>query len=31
MKKIHPYVTIGGLGTRLKQISPIDKHLLYFK
>ena len=25
------YVTIGGYGTRLKGISPKDKHLLYFK
>ena len=24
------YITIGGQGTRLKSISPIDKHLLYF-
>lgn len=31
MTTIHPYVTIGGLGTRLKQLSPLDKHLLYFK
>ena len=31
MIKIYPYVTIGGLGTRLKQLSPTDKHLLYFK
>jgi len=25
------YVTIGGQGTRLKCLSPKDKHLLYFK
>jgi hypothetical protein len=25
------YVTIGGAGTRMKAISPKDKHLLYFK
>lgn len=25
------YITIGGQGTRLKGISPKDKHLLYFK
>jgi len=31
MTEIHPYITIGGLGTRLKQISPSDKHLLYYK
>jgi hypothetical protein len=31
MTVIHSYVTIGGSGTRLKQISPLDKHLLYFR
>lgn len=25
------YITVGGYGTRLKGISPKDKHLLYFK
>lgn len=25
------YVTIGGQGSRMKSISPIDKHLLYYK
>lgn len=25
------YITIGGQGSRMKQISPIDKHLLYYK
>jgi len=25
------YITIGGLGTRMKYLSPIDKHLLYWK
>lgn len=25
------YITIGGGGTRLKNLSPIDKHLLYYK
>jgi len=24
-------ITIGGLGERMKQISPVDKHLLYYK
>lgn len=28
---MRPYITIGGSGTRLKDISPVDKHLLYFK
>lgn len=28
---IHSYVTIGGCGTRLKGLSPKDKHLLYYK
>lgn len=28
MKNI--YITIGGSGTRLKPISPVDKHLLYW-
>lgn len=31
MTVIYPYITIGGSGTRLKQLSPLDKHLLYFK
>lgn len=26
-----PYITIGGCGSRLKKISPKDKHLLYWK
>lgn len=25
------YITIGGLGTRMKYLSPVDKHLLYWK
>lgn len=25
------YVTIGGQGSRMKSISPVDKHLLYYK
>lgn len=25
------YITVGSYGTRLKGISPKDKHLLYFK
>lgn len=25
------YITIGGQGSRMKQISPVDKHLLYYK
>lgn len=25
------YITIGGIGSRLKNISPKDKHLLYYK
>lgn len=28
---MHPYITIGGIGSRLKKISPQDKHLLYYK
>lgn len=28
---IHKYITIGGLGTRLKQISFLDKQNLYFQ
>lgn len=28
---IHKYITVGGLGTRLKQISNLDKHNLYFR
>lgn len=28
---MHSYITIGGMGTRLKNISPKDKHLLYYK
>lgn len=28
---MQPYITIGGSGTRLKDISPVDKHLLFFK
>lgn len=31
MNDISPYITIGGMGTRLKKISPLDKHLLYFR
>ena len=26
---MHIYITIGGQGSRLKSISPLDKHLLY--
>ena len=25
------YITVGGTGARMKPISPVDKHLLYFK
>jgi hypothetical protein len=28
---MNSYITIGGLGSRLKNISPIDKYLLYYK
>lgn len=28
---MHCYITVGGSGTRLKGISPKDKHLLYYK
>lgn len=28
---MHPYITIGGIGSRLKCLSPKDKYLLYYK
>lgn len=28
---IFPYITIGGIGSRLKTISPLDKHELYYQ
>lgn len=26
-----PYITIGGIGSRMKSLSPVDKHLLFYQ